>query len=107
LLSWYGGHDLIRAQTVAFATWLVGHVFLALNMRSEKQPLLKLGLFSNRLMVVWVLATFVFSVAVTTIPFLEAGLKTSTLVLSDWEIMIPLALVGTFWIEARKWLLGR
>jgi len=35
---------------MAFVTWLIGHVLLVLNMRSERRPVFKLGLFSNRLM---------------------------------------------------------
>jgi Ca2+-transporting ATPase len=105
LSTWYGSHDLARAQTVAFATWLVGHVLLALNMRSEKEPLLRLGLRSNRLMAVWVLVTLGFVAAVTFVPAVQVALKTAPLVWNDWLLIIPLSLVGTFWLELRKWLL--
>ena len=44
LYTWYSTGDLVLAQTMAFATWMVGHIFLALNFRSEKEPLAKLGL---------------------------------------------------------------
>ncbi len=103
LFTWYGSHDLARAQTVAFATWLVGHVFLALNMRSEREPLVRLGFFSNKLMVIWVLMTLAFALVVTTVPGIQAALKTTPLTLNDWALLIPLALIGTFWLEVRKW----
>ena len=51
LVTWYSGAGALRAQTVAFVTWLLGHVFLALNLRSERELLVKLGLFANRLMI--------------------------------------------------------
>ena len=49
-------NDLVLAQTAAFVTWLIGHVLLALNMRSERQPMYKLGPLSNRTMDLWVVA---------------------------------------------------
>ena len=104
LLAWYGYHNLARAQTVAFATWLVGHVFLALNMRSEKVPLLKLGVFSNKLMVLWVIVTLAFTALVTSVPGIEIALNTVPLGLKDWALLIPLALAGSFWLEIKKWV---
>ncbi len=52
LATWYRTHDLTEAQTMAFAAWLVGHIFLALNLRSEREPLVRLGYFSNHLIVI-------------------------------------------------------
>ncbi len=104
LLTWYGSHDITRAQTVAFASWLIGHIFLALNMRSESEPILRVGLFSNKLMVVWALATILFTALSTSVPGAEAAFKTVPLTFNDWAMLIPLALAGTFWLEARKWL---
>jgi P-type Ca2+ transporter type 2C len=106
LFTWYSSGDIVRAQTVAFATWLVGHVFLALNMRSEREPLLRLGLFSNKLMMAWLLVAIAFAVIVTTVPGAHAAFKTTSLTLNDWALLVPLSLGGTFWLEARKWLSG-
>lgn len=102
LFTWYSVHDLARAQTVAFATWLIGHVFLALNMRSEREPLARLGPFSNRLMLLWIIATLAFVALFTSFSGLQVALKTTTLSLSEWILIVPLSLAGTFWLEARK-----
>ncbi|WP_212951032.1 cation transporting ATPase C-terminal domain-containing protein [Siminovitchia terrae] len=40
---------IVHAQTMAFATWI-----LALIMRSKREPLMKIGLFSNRMMLLWI-----------------------------------------------------
>ena len=82
--------------------WMVGHVLLAFNMRSERQPILQLGLFSNRLMVTWGLATIAFILLVTTVPPLQALLKTGSLNVQQWLLIIAFTSVGTFWIEVRK-----
>jgi hypothetical protein len=74
-------------------------------MRSERQPLLQLGLTSNRLMIFWGAATAVFVLLATLVPAVQTGLKT---VLPDgrqWVLAVGAALIGTFWMEARKWLL--
>ncbi|KPL23069.1 MAG: hypothetical protein AMJ93_05600 [Anaerolineae bacterium SM23_84] len=104
LFTWYRGADLARAQTAAFVTWLLGHVLLALNMRSESQPVLQLGLFSNRLMVVWATATVVFVVVITLAPGLHAAVKTVSLSAGEWALAVSTALLGTSWMEALKWL---
>ncbi|MGE5222577.1 MAG: cation-translocating P-type ATPase, partial [Omnitrophica WOR_2 bacterium] len=48
LVTWYSTQDQVTSQTTAFFAWLIGHVLLAFNMRSERQPILQLGLGSNR-----------------------------------------------------------
>ena len=62
LFTWYHNPTATavqHAQTVAFATWMLGHIFLALNFRSEKEPLSKLGVLSNKVMLLWALIVFV------------------------------------------------
>jgi Ca2+-transporting ATPase len=100
----YSGVALKTAQTVAFVTWLLGHVFLALNLRSEREPLFRLGLLSNRLMVIWGVAAILFAVFASMTPGVQSVLWTLPLDLSQWLLAIALAVLGTFWIEARKWL---
>lgn len=104
LVTWYSSTGLVRAQTVAFVTWLLGHVLLALNMRSERQPLLQLGLFSNQLMVIWGAATVAFVLFATLVPGVQTALKTVSLSGGEWALAVGAALAGTFWIEVRKWL---
>jgi magnesium-transporting ATPase (P-type) len=102
LVTWYDSHDLVRAQTMAFVTWLLGHVFLALNMRSEHEPIIRVGLFSNRVMVAWGVATAVCVVAMTSVPAIGALLKVTPLSGPQWTLATGAAIVGTFWQEAGK-----
>lgn len=104
LITWYSGAGQVQAQTTAFATWLIGHVLLAFNLRSEREPLLRLGLFSNRLMIVWAAATFLFVMIIAFVPGVQSAFKTGTLSSSEWVLVLVPAMVGTFWLEARKWL---
>jgi Ca2+-transporting ATPase len=102
LFTWYQSGDLVRAQTVAFVTWLIGHVFLALNMRSDKEPLSRLGVLSNRLMAVWMAATIAFAVLATSLPGVQTVFKTTPLTLTEWALIIVLVAAATFWMELRK-----
>ena len=97
------GHSFIAAQALAFVTWLLGHAFLALNMRSERTPLLQLGLFTNRFMLAWLAAVLLTVVLVTNAPFLQQALKTTALAGMDWAVALVSAFVGAFWMEASKW----
>ena len=105
LVTWYiSGGDLVRAQTVAFVAWLLGHVFLAINLRSEREPLFRLGFFSNWLMIFWGVAAIAFALIATMLPGVEHLLKTTTLSSQDWLLVLVVTVLGTFWIEARKLL---
>jgi len=104
LVSWYSGADLVHAQTVAFITWLLGHVLLALHLRSDREPLVRLGLFSNPVMVAWLVATVGFCLVVGTIPEISTIFKATPLTLREWLLAVGSALLGTSWLEVSKWL---
>ena len=107
LIAWYSGVGLAVAQTAAFVTWLLGHVLLALNMRSERTPLVRLGLFSNRVMIWWAMATVLFVLGVTLIPPVQSLFKTAPLPSWIWALAIVSALIGTGWREVMKWIASR
>ena len=104
LVTWYGGAGLVKAQTVAFMTWLFGHVLLAVNLRSERESVFKLGLFSNRFILIWTAAIVAFVLFIMLIPGVRVALKIIPLSSKDWVLIISAALIGSFWIEARKQL---
>jgi len=99
--------DLVLAQTAAFATWLLGHIFLALNLKQERVPLLKQGIFSNRFGAFWLLGMIALTMVMTNIQIVFPYLKTISISLLVWLEIILVALVSTFWIEARKLLRER
>jgi Ca2+-transporting ATPase len=102
LLVWFQTQDLPHAQTVAFATWMVGHILLALNFRSEKEPLVKLGFFSNKVMVLWAVLAVVTLIVGTSLPFVHDSLKITSLSLQDWALVIGVSFAATFWMELKK-----
>jgi len=102
LYTWFRGFDLRTAQTTAFSAWMVGHVLLAFNMRSERQPILQIGVFSNRLMLAWGGVTVIFLALVTNISFLQGFLKTTSLDLGHWLFILAFTMAGTTWMEMWK-----
>jgi magnesium-transporting ATPase (P-type) len=92
--TWFTSADPVRAKTMAF------------TMRSERDPLIKLGLFSNRVMIGWAVATVLFILAATFVPGIRANRKLTELQAADFALAIGLAFVGTFWGEIRKTLAG-
>ncbi len=106
LYTWFTTGDLVLSQTIAFATWMVGHIFLALNLRSEKEPLVKLGIGSNRLMLLWALVVAVTLLAGTYLPYLHESLRITTMSPANWALVLGVAFAATFWMELKKLIQG-
>jgi len=96
------GHDASLAQTVAFGTWLAGHVLLAINMRSTSEPLYKLGFFTNKAMLVWAVLAIGFFGLVTAVEPIRNVVKVVSLSWGYWLAILGVAFIATFWMEAKK-----
>jgi Ca2+-transporting ATPase len=102
LFHWYRGYSLVQAQTAAFVAWMLGHIFLAFNMRSEKEPLYRVGFLSNKLMLIWAIITVLALLLVVNVAPLQETLKTTSLPGASWALILGIAIVATFWTEAKK-----
>jgi len=102
LATWHSEAGLVTSQTMAFVTWLLGHVFLALNLRSEREPLFRLGFLSNWVMVVWAMATLALLLVAILVPGAQQLIKVAPLHPTQWAFAVGAAFAGTFWIDACK-----
>jgi Ca2+-transporting ATPase len=91
------------AETMSFATLSFSELLRAFTARSERYPLLRIGLFSNRAMVYAVLSSIVLVVAVLYVPFLQPVFDTVTLGWAQWRLMLPLIFVPAVVAELTKW----
>jgi Ca2+-transporting ATPase len=91
------------AETMAFATLSFSELLRALTARSERYPLLRIGLFSNRTMVYAVLSSMALVTAVLYVPFLQPVFNTVTLGWAQWELILPLVFVPAVVAELTKW----
>jgi Ca2+-transporting ATPase len=95
------------AETMAFATLSISELLRALTARSERYPLLRIGLFSNRTMVYAVLSSLLLVAAVLYVPFLQPVFNTVTLGWRQWELIAPLVFVPAVVAELTKFFTVR
>ncbi len=94
-------------QTLLFTTLIFSQVILALEVRSERSSLFRVGLFTNPLMVVAFLSTVGLQVAVVYVPFLQKVLRTAPLGVRDLFIAFGSGLAVLVVVEAWKFVLRR
>ncbi len=104
---WGLGTGKAAWRTMVFTTLCLAQMGNALAIRSEKHPLLTIGLLSNPALVGAVLLTFVLQMLVVYVPFLQEIFKTTAL--GPVELGISLALSGVTFlaVEIRKILASR
>ena len=99
--SLYLGYGLASARTAAFATWLLGHIVLALVLKQERISLLKRGLFANKFGAGWLAGMVVLVLAIVYVPFVREALGTAPLNPIQWVLIVAGALVGGGWLEVK------
>jgi Ca2+-transporting ATPase len=102
LLAWYLGWGAAQAQTIAFTTWIIGHIFLAMTMRSHRESIWKIGFLSNKAMLVWAAAALAFLALVTNLPPAQTSLKLTSLTATEWLLAIFVPLLIIFIFEIKK-----
>ncbi len=100
-LRWDNGHQEL-AHTMAFVTLSLSELLRAYTARSERYPLLKLGVLTNPVMQYAVGASFVLLMAVVYVPFLQPIFETVPLGLREWGIIGPLLFVPSIVAEVNK-----
>jgi Ca2+-transporting ATPase len=94
-------------QTMVFLTITLAQMAHVLAIRSERDSLFRIGLWSNRPLLGAVLLTFVLQLALTYVPFLQVYFE--TVALSARDLILGLALSSLiFWaVELEKWIRRR
>ena len=95
------------AETMAFVTLSISELFRAYTARSEFYPLLKIGLFKNKLMNWAVLGSLVLIMLVVYVPFLQPIFNTAPLGLEQWVEILPLVLIPSVAAELTKSLIRK
>ena len=94
-------------QTVVFTTLTLAQMGNALAIRSNIDSAFAIGLFSNRLMVLAVLLTFVLQLALIYVPFLQTFFKTTALSPGDLFLSLAASSVIFVAVELEKWVRRR
>ena len=97
-LTYYPG----MAATMAFVTLSFSELLRAFTARSERVPILKVGLFNNKVMNWAILSSLVLLLGVIYLPFLQGIFDTAPLGWSQWSVILPLLLVPSIAAELTK-----
>lgn len=95
------------AATMAFVTLSFSELLRAYTARSERYPLLRIGVLGNRNMNYAVLVSLVLLLAVIYVPFLNEIFDTVPLSLFHWEVILPLLVVPSIAAEVTKVVIAR
>ena len=101
------GVDVQTAETMAFVTLSLCELFRAYTVRSERNSVFQIGLFSNKYMQYAVGISLVLLLAVVNIPFLQPIFNTHFLSGTEWLIVVGLATIPAIVEEITKFFLRR
>ena len=90
------------APTMAFVTLSFSELVRAFTARSERVPILKIGIFKNKVMNWAILSSLVLLLVVVYVPFLQGIFDTVPLGWTQWEVILPLLLVPSIAAELTK-----
>jgi Ca2+-transporting ATPase len=105
ILTLTQGSSVIHAQTVAFSTWMIGHLVLAMLMRSEREPLYSLGILTNKVILLWIGSAVAFLLLAINVPELGRLFYLTSLNVKDWALVLMCAFLVPAWLEIRKMVL--
>jgi len=103
--AWRTGHTDWR--TMVFTTLTLAQMGHALAIRSGKDSLFTIGLFSNKFLLFAVVLTFVLQLAVVYVPFLQGIFKTVSMSPKDLLISLALSTVVFWVVEIEKFVKRR
>ena len=96
-----------EALTMTQAAIVAGQVANGFGCRTDRESLFRVGLFTNRFLVVGQLIGVGIMCAISYVPFLQNIFKTAPLTWRDWLFLVIAAVTLFFAEEARKWVMRR
>ena len=102
LVASWSGESTVTAQTLAFVAWMVGYLALAWVMRSERTPLSRIGVLSNRFLPGWTVVTALSIAFVMLVEPVRETLRLTPLTMTQWLVAVLVPIVAVSWIEVAK-----
>ncbi len=97
----------LKATTIALAAIIVTQIANGLTCRTTKESLFKVGVFTNRYLLIGIAIEIILIFLIVYLPPLQHIFSTAPLYLNDWLILLPFAALLLFADELRKWLVRR
>lgn len=99
--------DPLIPGTMAFVTISFSELFRAFTARSERYPIVKIGILSNRLMNYAILTSLALLLIVVYVPFMQPIFNTTALAWAQWQYILPLIIIPSLVAEMSKPILTR
>jgi Ca2+-transporting ATPase len=105
--AWAWSQGMVYWQTMVFTTLTVSQLFHSLSVRSARASILRIGLTTNRPMLVALLLALALQLAVIYHPALQPIFKTQSLPLIDLALCLTLSSLVLVAVEIEKALIRR
>ena len=102
LTSYHRSANVALAQSSAFTAWIIGHVMMAYVSRSDRESIISIGIFSNRVMNTWGLAALVFLLAGMYLPVINNLIHLMPLSLTRFLAIAVVVIVVVLLVELKK-----
>jgi Ca2+-transporting ATPase len=96
------GRSLEVARTIAVNVFVFGELFYLFNCRSLRYSVFKIGMFSNKILLVGVLAMILLQILFTYMPFMNSAFHSKPILPADWAFILGAGLVIFLAIELEK-----
>jgi len=96
--------DPRHAETMAFATLVFSELLRAYTARSERYPLLKIGVFGNKWMNLAIMFSAALMMPVMYVPFLQDVFNVIPMGWEEWRVIIPLFIIPSIAAETVKYI---
>ncbi len=93
---------LARARTAAFIVLACSQLFHAFNCRSTTESLFRLGILTNKKLILATGISFILQMAVVYLPFCQKIFKTEALGLFDWILVLVISSFPLWAVEIQK-----
>jgi len=99
----YSNYEIGHIRSVIFAGLTIDSLFYIFSCKSLRRNLWEIDLWSNKFLLLAWLFGILMLLSALYIPFLQTLLKTTSLNLFDWSLILGLGLLNIFLIEVTKW----
>ena len=93
---------IVRARTAAFMVLACAQLFHSFNCRNMTESLFKIGIFTNKKLILATGVSFLLQMAVVYLPFAQRVFKTEPLGLVDWFLVVTISSFPLWAMEAVK-----
>ncbi len=109
LFEWASSHDegVDKARTVAVNMFVFGELFYLFNCRSLRYSMFRLGVFSNRWLILGVAGMALLQILFTYAPTMNQLFGTAPIGVVEWALILAGGLVIYLVVGTEKWLRRR